>query len=180
MANAEIYTHGPVTPKHAQELADLAYQRVMSHLLSQLRLRKWNYPESSDYVDKFLDLTQESGLTIESFGTTEKELDILRRRIAEPPYKKPKKAKKTKSVTTCKYACTCKDMRGDLYKCGPAAEVQAELDRWNEEPMSDKDKKTIEGRHNCTCLDVEKAHPGISCEPRKCLLGKWCSIKIDL
>jgi len=82
-ADDEIYTHGPITVEHAQELADLAYQRSLDNLLTELRAKEYDYPDSTDMVNLVYKIMNQSGQTPASIGTTEAELEKLRRRVPE-------------------------------------------------------------------------------------------------
>jgi len=77
----EIYTNGPVTVEHAQELTKIAYTRIMEHMLDLLRQKFWLYPKSSDKVDEFLKLSQDSGIPVAVFNTSLSELEALRLRL---------------------------------------------------------------------------------------------------
>ena len=97
-----IYTDGPVTIEHAQELTKIAYMRIMSHLLDQLRAKTWTYPDSSDRVDVFLNLSRESGLPVAVLETSLSELETLRLRVPviTSPKKPPlKKAEETNELS---------------------------------------------------------------------------------
>lgn len=87
----EIYSpkHGPVTVEHADELRDLAYRRLLEHILTNLRQRTWTYPESSDQVDLFLEMMRDAEMTSPSLGTSYEELQKLRLRVPELTTAKP-------------------------------------------------------------------------------------------
>ncbi|KKR07452.1 MAG: hypothetical protein UT32_C0011G0020 [Parcubacteria group bacterium GW2011_GWC2_39_14] len=86
-ADDEIYSHGSITKEHAQDLADLAYQRSLDALMSKLRDKFWDYPDSSVQVDKVLAIIKLSGQTPESVGTSEAELEKLRLRFPTTTFK---------------------------------------------------------------------------------------------
>ena len=75
-----VFKNGEMSISYAGQLRDMAYTRTLDHLLSQLRLRKWTYPTSSDYVDKYFKVLTDSGLHLSEVGTTEGELEHLRLR----------------------------------------------------------------------------------------------------
>ena len=82
-ADPLIFEHGEVCLEHASHLKTLAYQRIQVGLLSELRSHRWTFPTSSDKVDLFFEICYESTRNPSDFGTTYKELEMLRLRVPE-------------------------------------------------------------------------------------------------
>jgi len=86
--NVELVESGPVTEKHAKELADLAYMRMIGKIMTQLRNKVWEYPDSMDMVNRVAGIRVQAGLTYEDIGTSVEEL-ILLSRVRPSPTRLP-------------------------------------------------------------------------------------------